>query len=64
MTENKPSKRKLKIYPKYQSRQFHQYVKVPEVRLCGKWLKDAGFEIGDTVEVSITKEGNKGTVLW
>jgi toxic protein SymE len=46
-----PSERQLKVYSKYVPRAWHQYVVMPEIRLCGKWLLDAGFECGDEVTV-------------
>lgn len=30
---------------------------MPEIRLCGKWLREAGFECGD--EVTVRCLGNK-----
>jgi len=30
---------------------------MPEIRLCGKWLQEAGFECGD--EVTVRCLGNK-----
>jgi len=30
---------------------------MPEIRLCGKWLEEAGFECGD--EVTVKCLGNK-----
>lgn len=41
--------RKLKIYPKY--RQLAKLV--PELRLCGEWLRRSGFRIGEQVQVTI-----------
>jgi hypothetical protein len=29
---------------------------VPFIRLSGKWLADAGFRVGDSIRVSVTKE--------
>jgi len=28
-------------------------VNVPFIRLCGKWLKDAGFSVTDKVKVTV-----------
>ncbi|MFH6957160.1 SymE family type I addiction module toxin [Flavobacterium aquidurense] len=28
-----------------------RYVIFPEIRLCGKWLKDIGFEYGQSITV-------------
>ncbi|MGX5857507.1 SymE family type I addiction module toxin [Dyadobacter jiangsuensis] len=46
-----PSERRLKVYGKYLPRAWHGYVLTPEIRLCGKWLQEAGFECGDEVTV-------------
>ena len=45
--------RKLKIYQN-QAREY-AYVRVPEIRLQGYWLKDLGFEIGQGIEVKQQK---------
>ncbi len=52
--------RKLKIYQKYQPREWGSYAIVPEIRLQGKWLKELGFEIGK--EITITQQKNKLTI--
>jgi len=49
----KKSVRKLKIVSKYQPRDYHQCVFVPEIRLCGKWLKESGFEEGMYVNIEV-----------
>ncbi|MCE7064540.1 hypothetical protein [Dyadobacter sp. CY326] len=52
--ENKslqPRERRLKITRKYVPRAWYQYVVMPEIRLCGKWLLDLGFECGEEVTV-------------
>ncbi len=48
--------RQLKVQPKYR-RNFRNGVTVPEIRLCGQWLKDAGFHSGKNVTVQV--EGGK-----
>ncbi|WP_026632992.1 SymE family type I addiction module toxin [Dyadobacter alkalitolerans] len=52
-----PTDRHLTVYSKHVSRAWHQYVIMPEIRLCGKWLLDAGFECGH--EVTVRCFGNK-----
>lgn len=52
--------RHLKVYEKYNSRSYHRYVVFPEIRLCGKWLQDIGFEHGQTIKVK--QEKNKITI--
>lgn len=44
-------KRRLKIQPKYMARSYHRYVIFPEIRLCGKWLQEIGFNCGNFVTV-------------
>ncbi len=53
---NKKNVRKLKVYSKYQRRN-RSYVKVPEIRLTGKWLKRLHFETGK--EIVVVCENNK-----
>lgn len=43
--------RQLKVYGKYISRPYYRNVVFPEIRLCGKWLQDIGFECGQNVTV-------------
>lgn len=43
--------RRIKVYEKYIPRTYHQYVVFPEIRLCGKWLRDMGFNCGQNVTV-------------
>lgn len=50
--------RKLKIYE--QSLSGPNYKPVPTIILKGQWLKDAGFDCGEYVEVIC--EGNKITI--
>lgn len=44
-------KRQLKVYEKCISRAYHRYVVFPEIRLCGKWLQEIGFDCGQSVTV-------------
>jgi toxic protein SymE len=43
--------RQLKIHRKSFARSTRKNVVFPEIRLCGKWLKDIGFECGGFVTV-------------
>lgn len=52
--------RKLKIYQKFQPREWSKYAIVPEIRLEGKWLRELGFEIGK--EIEIKQQKNKLTI--
>jgi len=49
-TIRKPDVRSLKIQPK---RRFNKYSQkdVPEIKLCGDWLKNLGFQLGSRVTV-------------
>ncbi|OMQ10383.1 hypothetical protein BXU01_13975 [[Flexibacter] sp. ATCC 35103] len=44
-------KRQLKIHRKSFARSTRKNVVFPEIRLCGKWLKNIGFECGGFVTV-------------
>lgn len=44
-------KRRLKVYEKYFSRSCFKIVRFPEIRLCGKWLREIGFSCGQVVTV-------------
>jgi hypothetical protein len=46
-----PTERQLTVYRKYVPRAWYRYAVMPEIRLCGKWLHEAGFECGDEVTV-------------
>jgi len=48
----KKKTRHLKIYPKYTSNSTGTNVARPEIRLCGKWLQELGFESGDNIIVA------------
>jgi toxic protein SymE len=56
---NPPKTRKLKVYPKHRVGNKHFKV-VPEIRLCGQWLRDVGFKSGNFIEV--ISEMNKITI--
>ena len=49
-----PGERQLKIYPKHFARTYDNVV-FPEIRLCGKWLKESGFNSGQAVKVCYEK---------
>lgn len=53
--------RHLKVYPKYFDRvNSWRPIIFPEIRLCGKWLQDIGFEHGQIIKVK--QEKNKITI--
>ena len=44
------------MYEKYMPRIDYRYVILPEIRLCGKWLRDSGFDCGQSVTVLYQKD--------
>ncbi|MCF2488192.1 SymE family type I addiction module toxin [Dyadobacter sp. CY347] len=51
MTLYKARTRQLKIYSKFQRSSQWNSKFVPEIKLCGKWLKDLGFDHGEHIKV-------------
>ncbi|SKB57708.1 SymE family type I addiction module toxin [Dyadobacter psychrophilus] len=51
MAISKARTRQLKIYPKFQRTSQWNSKFVPEIRLCGKWLEDMGFNHGEHIMV-------------
>ncbi|WP_374759088.1 SymE family type I addiction module toxin [Dyadobacter chenwenxiniae] len=49
----KCKERQLKIYPKFQQTSKWNSKFVPEIRLCGKWLEDMGFDFGEHITVRL-----------
>lgn len=46
--------RKLKICSKHRALASSYYGRiVPELRLCGVWLEQSGFKVGEQVEITI-----------
>ncbi|TLU91610.1 SymE family type I addiction module toxin [Dyadobacter sediminis] len=45
--------RQLKIYYKFQTTSSYQFKIVPEIRLCGKWLQEIGFDHGQLITVRL-----------
>jgi toxic protein SymE len=48
--EHSKSNRRLKVYPKYRLGNS-KTVMVPEIRLCGKWLRELGFQSGHIINI-------------
>lgn len=48
-------KRQLKVYYRAFMRSYYKIVCFPEIRLCGKWLRDIGFDTGKSVTVEHSK---------
>lgn len=44
--------RQLRLQPKFQALAYRTKV-VPELKLCGLWLKEQGFYVGQMVEVEV-----------
>jgi len=57
LKEKKPrDSRRLTISTKHRRRyKSLRYQTVPELRLCGDWLAEAGFGTGDKVQVEVYK---------
>ena len=49
-------KRQLKVYYKHFDRAHAPSVTFPEIRLCGKWVRDTGFDCGQDITVSHKKD--------
>ena len=49
----KKQERKLKVGYKFQERAYRQSVITPEIKLCGKWLKESGFSEGQDVKIVV-----------
>jgi toxic protein SymE len=54
-TATKSNLRKLTVYSKFQNHKYESKI-VPEIRLCGEWLRELGFEDGEMVTVSTFPE--------
>ncbi|MEI3800377.1 MULTISPECIES: SymE family type I addiction module toxin [unclassified Chitinophaga] len=52
---NQQYHRKAKLHYKSVPR-LCEYKRVPWINLSGFWLEKAGFEIGDNIAISVTKE--------
>jgi toxic protein SymE len=46
-----PKSRQLKVYSKFQRTSQWRTKFVPEIKLCGEWLKDLGFDHGEHITV-------------
>jgi hypothetical protein len=51
----RPDVRSLKIQPRTRDNQFSTTT-APEIKLCGNWLNDLGFQHGKRVVVTTMKE--------
>ena len=51
----RPEVRSLKLQPKFRLYQRQTNI-VPELKLCGLWLEELGFEVGSRVTVHTSKE--------
>lgn len=48
--------RHLQVYVHHSSRGAGIYCINPQIRLCGLWLKNADFKIGDKIKVVVSKK--------
>ena len=51
----RPEVRSLKIQPKYRVNQWRDATAAPEIKLCGNWLEQLGFQCGKRVTVTTMK---------
>lgn len=47
--------RKMQVYSHFSPRRSGIYTTSPQIRLIGKWLKDAGFEVNDKIKIVVSK---------
>lgn len=47
--------RQLTIYTKFQLRSYSKNVKIPEIRIAGKWLRESGFEEGKRINIKVAQ---------
>ena len=52
----RPAVRSIKIQPKYRVDQWRDAKVAPEIKLCGIWLEQLGFECGKRVTVTTMKQ--------
>lgn len=50
-TLRRPEVRSLKIQPKRRVNKY-SHKDVPEIKLCGDWLRELGFQMGERVTVT------------
>ncbi len=43
--------RKIQVYTHHSPRRTGVYTTNPQIRLCGKWLRKAGFNVGDQIRI-------------
>jgi toxic protein SymE len=53
---HRPAVRSLKIQPKYRVDRWRDTSVAPEIKLCGAWLEQLGFQCGKRVIVTTMKE--------
>ncbi len=51
--KKKKHTRTLTVYGHYSRRNYNKSCHVPYIRLCGKWLDEAGFGIGKRINVIV-----------
>ena len=47
-------KRQIKLSEHHSPRSWNRYKLVPKLRISGIWLEEAGFKMGDYVEIEIS----------
>jgi hypothetical protein len=57
------TKKSIKVHPKYRRSQNQllglkdTFTIVPEIRISGKWLEEAGFSIGSSANIELHEQG-------
>jgi len=54
-SEKTSNKRHLKVYRKFVPRSYRKHAIFPEIRLCGKWLREIGFDCEKNITVQHMK---------
>lgn len=48
--------RNVTVYGHFSSRKWSKDAFFPQIRLIGKWLRDAGFEVEDKIKIVVSKK--------
>lgn len=55
-SENELHIRNVTVYGHFSSRKWSRDAMFPQIRLIGKWLRDAGFEIEDKIKIVVSNK--------
>lgn len=48
--------RNITVYRYFSSRKWSKDIMFPQIRLIGKWLRDAGFEVEDKIKIVVSEK--------